>query len=204
MLFTVLLSTVLAQELLVRSNAGTYQGQYSSPTVRNWLGIRYGKPTSGSRRFRPAERAEINETTFNATQYSPSCPQNRGSSFTGFNAISYLGNATDGEDCLSLNIWSGNGTGKAVMVWLYGGAFAFGTSNTPFYDGNNFARDQNVTLVTINYRTTIFGFPSGAPVSLFERNLGLSDQRLAVEWVYNNIREFGGDPEKITLFGESA
>ena len=93
-----------------------------------------------------------------------------------------------------------------MLVWFYGGAFAFGASNTPFYDGNNFVRDQeDLTLVSINYRTNVFGFPLGTnTLSPYALNLGLLDQRMAVEWIYNNIRAFGGDPERITLFGESA
>lgn len=201
---------------LVDTNAGTFQGQQaaSGPTVREWLGIRYGSPTNGSLRFRPPRRAAVlpQGQTFNATSYSPSCPQNRGLSFQGFDVITPLGNATDGEDCLSLNIWSPSSdrlnstSGAAVMLWIYGGAFSFGTSNTAGYSGANIVRDNDgVIVVSINYRTNIFGFPAGSPaLSAFDSNLGLKDQRLAIEWVYNNIRNFGGDPEKITLFGESA
>ncbi|CCG84624.1 protein of unknown function [Taphrina deformans PYCC 5710] len=204
-----------SSSLLVSANVGTFQGTLVQPGVRQWLGIRYGAPTNGSLRFRPPQRAKIlpSNQVFNATTYSPSCPQNRGANFVGFNIIQNLGNATDGEDCLSLNIWSpsaarlnASSSGTAVMIWIYGGAFTFGSSNTPGYQGDNIVRDNpDVTVVTINYRTNAFGFPAGAPgLNPYETNLGLSDQRMAIEWVYNNIRSFGGDPERIVLFGESA
>lgn len=181
---------------LANTNVGTFQGQQSSSgaTVREWLGIRYGMPTNGSLRFRPPQRASIlpRGTVYNATSFSPSCPQNRGAAYTGFNLIQPLGNATDGEDCLSLNIWSPStdrlntsSSGTAVMIWIYGGAFTFGTSNTPGYNGDIFVRDNDdVTIVTINYRTNAFGFPAGSPaLSAYESNIGLKDQRLAIEWV---------------------
>lgn len=189
--------------LLVSTNVGTFQGQYSSPTVRNWLGIRYGKSTNGTRRFRRPQRADVLPTdqVFNASSFSPSCGQNGG----GGNRTTY------GDDCLSLNIWapatsrSNSSSLTPVMIWIYGGGFLSGSSSLSLYNGNNFVRDQdNLTVVTINYRTSLFGFPAGSSLGPLELNPGLQDQRLAVEWVYNNIREFGGDPSKITLFGESA
>ena len=211
-------------QLVVMSNAGMFAGQYSSPTVRNWLGIRYGASPSGNLRFRPPQRAPIlpANTVFNATSYSPSCPQNRGIAYVGFKALTGLVDGEDGEDCLSLNIWSpsiqrlralasnstSNSTysGTAVAVWIYGGAFTFGSSNTTYYEGNNFVENNDdLTIVTLNYRTNIFGFPTGtSAVSPYQVNNGLADQRMAIEWVYNNIAAFGGDPERITLFGESA
>ncbi|KAJ8607099.1 hypothetical protein MRB53_040535 [Persea americana] len=230
-----LLSVAVAQnstngtspQLVVMSNAGMFAGQYSSPTVRNWLGIKYGAAPTGKLRFRPPRRAEIlppNEV-FNATSYSPGCPQNRGPAYVGFKALTLFEDGSDGEDCLSLNIWSpsldrlrtlsaqnstGNSSseyaGTAVLVWIFGGAFTFGQSNVSFYNGNNFVQNnEDITVVTLNYRTNIFGFPNGSPaINPYQVNNGLADQRLAIEWVYNNIAAFGGDPERITLFGESA
>ena len=107
------------------------------------------------------------------------------------------------EDCLTLNIWSKLSSKKAkpVLVWFYGGRFNIGNTQTPFYDGEYLAGNQDVVVVTLNYRVNIFGFPG---VPSLPQNPGLLDQRLAVKWVRDNIAGFGGDPTKITLFGQSA
>lgn len=86
-------------------------------------------------------------------------------------------------------------------MWIYGGGFSTGNSDDPAYNGQFFAEQEDVVLVSFNYRLNVFGFP-GTPNST--QNLGLLDQRLAVEWVQNNIEAFGGDPSRITLFGQSA
>ena len=122
-------------------------------------------------------------------------------------------NNTQSEDCLTLNVWSkpaegpgtdvAGGTGlKPVLVWIYGGRFSAGTSNTPFYHGEFLADAQDVVVVTFNFRMNIFGFP-GAP-ELEVKNLALLDQRLAVSWVQAKIGAFGGDPSRITIAGQSS
>ena len=114
---------------------------------------------------------------------------------------------------MTLNVWSksagspgadvDNGAGlKPVLVWIYGGRFSAGTSNTPFYHGEFMADAQDVVVVTFNFRMNIFGFP-GAP-ELEVKNLALLDQRLAVSWVRGNIAAFGGDASRITISGQSS
>ncbi|KAJ0343761.1 hypothetical protein KNSL1_010030 [Colletotrichum chrysophilum] len=110
------------------------------------------------------------------------------------------------EDCLTLNIWAKpanklHSSNKPVIVFFYGGRFAIGNTNSPFYNGKYFADAQDVVVVTVNYRINIFGFPGipGQP-----QNLGLRDQRAAVKWVHANIASFGGDPSKITIAGQSS
>jgi len=109
------------------------------------------------------------------------------------------------EDCLNLNVWAPATTrpqGGAVLIWVYGGGDMFGTSNTPYYNGQTFVADHDdLVIVTFNYRMNIFGFPN-APQQL--TNVGLLDLDAAIAWVYANIAAFGGDPERITIFGESA
>ncbi|KAF2729963.1 alpha/beta-hydrolase, partial [Polyplosphaeria fusca] len=90
------------------------------------------------------------------------------------------------------------------MFWIYGGNYQFGANSLPLYDGSYLAGFQNVVIVTINYRTNIFGFPGWPNPNVSEWNLGLLDQHLALQWVRDNINQFGGDPGKITLFGQSA
>ena len=107
------------------------------------------------------------------------------------------------EDCLTLNIWSKLPSKKRnpVLVWFYGGRFSVGNTQTPFYDGQYLAAAEDVVVVTLNYRVNIFGFPG---VPSLPQNPGLLDQRLAVEWVRENIAGFGGDAKRIVLFGNSA
>ena len=109
-----------------------------------------------------------------------------------------------GDDWLTVNVWSpepGPGAGLPVMVWIHGGAYTIGMSSLPEYDGGRLARDGGVVVVTFNYRVGIEGFAQieGAPA-----NRGLLDQVAALEWVRDNIRAFGGDPDRVTVFGESA
>jgi len=107
----------------------------------------------------------------------------------------------DGEDCLNLNVWSPDLAGSApVLVWIHGGAFQNGSSAVSVYDGAAFARD-GVVFVSINYRLGVDGFAhlAGCP-----DNRGLLDQIAALAWVRENIAEFGGDPERVTIAGESA
>ncbi|BFZ56064.1 hypothetical protein PYCC9005_003106 [Savitreella phatthalungensis] len=209
-------SSVGENGLLVHSDAGSFRGlNVSGGGVRQWVGIRFGKSTNGTRRFRPPVRAATipRGTVFNATTPADACPQNRGLAFTGFQLFANL-TGTDGEDCLALNIWAPsmdrlNGSkGAAVAAWMFGGAYTFGSAVIPQYNGSNFVGTQNDTIVvTIGYRTNIFGFPTSAAgdaLSPTQLNPGLQDQRLAVEWLYNHIAAFGGDPERITIFGESA
>ncbi|KAL9620782.1 MAG: hypothetical protein Q9160_004682 [Pyrenula sp. 1 TL-2023] len=110
------------------------------------------------------------------------------------------------EDCLTLNIWSkpspeSDRAEKPVLVFFYGGRFSIGNTNTPFYNGQYFADAEDLIVVTVNYRINIFGFP-GAPGEI--QNLGLRDQRIAVEWIRDNIANFGGSPNNIILSGQSA
>ncbi|EEP79125.1 predicted protein [Uncinocarpus reesii 1704] len=127
------------------------------------------------------------------------------------------------EDCLKLNVWSKatGSTRKPVLIWFHGGrmvtldslglalisdipmfvGFIGGSTNNPFYQGQYMTDKEDVIIVTVNYRLNIFGF-AGAPG--LPQNVGLLDQRLAVEWVRDNIAAFGGDPDRITIFGHSA
>ncbi|KAH0132935.1 alpha/beta-hydrolase, partial [Aureobasidium melanogenum] len=115
----------------------------------------------------------------------------------------------ESEDCLYLNIFapatqSEDSKGRAVMFWIYGGDLEFGNAGQPIYDGSHFAGYEDVIIVTTNYRTNVFGFPSSPELPLSGHNLGFLDQRFALEWVQRNIHAFGGDPAKVTIFGESA
>jgi Carboxylesterase family len=172
---------------------GTAGKSYGS--VSAYLGVPFAQPPIGPLRF-AAPVAYKSSAPHNATAYGKDCP--------GTIALGGSGPGKSGvtDDCLFLNVWAptpkaGDTGKKAVMVWFYGGGFVGGGTSGGMYDGTSFAKNHDVIVVTTNYRLTIFGFP-GAP-GLKDQNAGLLDQRLAVEWVRDNIEAFGGDPKKIVL-----
>ena len=120
------------------------------------------------------------------------------------------GAARQSEDCLYLNVWTPGteGTKRPVLVWIHGGGFLIGAGSTPVYDGHHLAQSGDIVVVTINYRLGALGFVhlEGLAKSGFEEssNLGSRDQIAALEWVRENIGEFGGDPENVTVCGQSA
>ncbi|KAK5637247.1 hypothetical protein RRF57_012959 [Xylaria bambusicola] len=192
-----------------------FNGHIGVPeSVCEWLGIPYAAPPTGQLRFSLPKKFYL-EGSINADNYGFDCPQTPSDSFVYPNATSqYLKiyadfvnqlNNTQSEDCLTLNVWSRTSKSghilKPVIVWVHGGRFATGSSHTPFYHGGNLAGAQDVVVVTFNFRMNIFGFP-GSPETA--HNIGFFDQYLAVEWVYDNIKAFGGDPERITLIGQSS
>lgn len=114
----------------------------------------------------------------------------------------------ESEDCLYLNIFAPSTPpppgGYPVLFWIYGGALEFGNAGQPAYDGSSLASFYNVIIVTSNYRTNVFGFPNAPSIPITQRNLGFYDQRAGLTWVQQNIHAFGGDAEKVTIFGQSA
>ncbi|MFI5779486.1 carboxylesterase/lipase family protein [Nocardia sp. NPDC051570] len=167
--------------------------------VSSFLGIPYAAAPVGPARWdlpRPAPRWQGVRA---ATEYGPTCVQ--APYPPPIHAL--LGSdGIPGEDYLNLNVWTPDpaGSGLPVLVWIHGGAFARGSNAREMYDGSAFARD-GVVLVSINYRLGASGFAAipGAPF-----NRGLHDQIFALHWVRENIAAFGGDPDNVTLFGESA
>ncbi|KAM3072155.1 hypothetical protein ACMFMG_008612 [Clarireedia jacksonii] len=206
----------------VETTSGSITGHASSKysEVSEYLGIPFGQPPVGNLRFAAPVRYEgsgaINASTFGntcATKQSSSSagPTAEQIAFSNITAVGleFLGATTApdvvySEDCLYLNIWTKPQTGeakKAVMVYLYGGGFSSGSSSLSVYNGATLAEKQDVIVVNFNYRVSILGFP-GNPSA--QGNLAFLDQRLALEWIRDNIASFGGDPSRITLFGQSA
>ncbi|KAH7332661.1 Alpha/Beta hydrolase protein [Rhizoctonia solani] len=177
-------------------NGVTYIGtRDTAGGIDRYLSIPFAQPPTGSLRFKPpvAWTATGSNTTVNTTAYGYSCPQ--------ANPDYYYASSAS-EDCLTLYLWKPtNITEKLpVMVWIYGGGFYFGSAQA--YERSYMVKPsitvgKPIIYVAMNYRTGIFGFP---PVT----NLLRRDQRLALEWVQENIEYFGGDKTKVTLFGESA
>lgn len=167
--------------------------------VSAFLGIPYAAPPFGANRFQAPKPPEpwdgVRETvSFGPTAPKPGYPRP-------YDAL-LPDPVIPGEDCLNLNVWTPDvgAAGLPVMVWIHGGAFRNGSGAVTIYDGTSFARD-GVVCVSINYRLGVEGFANLPGVPL---NRGLRDQIFALEWVRDNIAAFGGDPDRITVFGESA
>ncbi|WP_412543317.1 carboxylesterase family protein [Longispora sp. K20-0274] len=188
--------TVSRSEPEVRVAAGTLRGSREAD-LAVFRGIPFAEPPVGEARFAAPRPVRGWDGVRDAVAYGPPPPQ---AGAFGMDAL-----AKDaGDDWLTLNVWSpatDPGAGLPVMVWIHGGAYAIGMSSLPEYDGGRLARDGGVLVVTFNYRVGIEGFAQleGAPA-----NRGLLDQVAALEWVRDNIRAFGGDPDRVTIFGESA
>jgi len=189
----------------VETAYGKVQGEQAG-NVTVWRGIPYAKPPLGPRRFCPPEPPEKWSGTREAINFGPVATQ------PASEIMEFLGNRTDNmsEDCLYLNIWSPGADGKKrpVMVWIHGGAFISGSGSSQIYDGASFAELGDVVVVTINYRLGILGFlhlgDIGGEDYAFSGNCGILDQVAALKWVKENIEAFGGDPDQVTIFGESA
>ena len=170
--------------------------------LNTFLGVPFAESPTGARRFRePVPKARFN-IPFEALDYGPACVQLQG----GIPTILNGRNLTFSEDCLNLNIFApsyrlGNGERIPVMVFIHGGGFLWGYSTG--FEGRYLSLSGDVIVVTINYRLNMFGFLSTGDHAA-TGNYGLWDQQLAITWVHNNIRSFGGDPDRVTVFGQSA
>jgi para-nitrobenzyl esterase len=182
---------------------GSTTGTNNSITV--YKGIPYAAPPVGNLRWRPPEPALPWSGIRPALEYGPAALQNP-SNFGGVKE-----NEWRSEDCLYLNIWTPAGSSEEnlpVMVWIHGGGFTIGAGSSPEYIGTPLA-EKGVVLVTINYRIHLFG-AFGHPLLTKESghhasgNYCLMDQIAALKWVQQNIRYFGGNPDRVTIFGESA
>ncbi len=186
--------------LVVRTQYGKLRGIQENG-VCVWKGIRYAK-------------APVGELRFKAPQAPASWQGIQRADAFGAMAIQLQKNNWDpqpeNEDCLFLNVWSPAADGKQrpVMFWIHGGGFLEGSGSSPLYEGSKLAAKGDVVVVTLNYRMGAVGFlyfdqmPGGNHG--MEANLGLKDQVAALKWVKDNIAAFGGDPEQVTIFGESA
>ena len=196
----------LAASTLVKAPDGTFQGKLDTTgTMRQFLGVRYAEPVTFNQRWKPPLPVTPSVVTQDATQFGNHCPQ----------SFSPFGNATLTEDCLFLNVYTPNKAGdhdldrddgRPVMVWIHGGALVVGESNE--FDATKLVQ-RGVVVVTINYRLGALGFLAhpaltGESPDHASGNYGIQDQQAALKWVRRNISAFGGNPEKVTVFGESA
>ncbi len=192
------------KEPIVKVRSGAVRGRYEQG-VATFKGIPFAVPPVGRWRFAAPVPPPSWDGVREAKAFSPTPPQGDSSSrvLPGLDLRPLFGEGwRRGEDYLTLNVWTPDPDtqGLPVMVFIYGGAFVAGASSTPLYDGTRFARD-GVVLVSFNYRLGVEGF---LPLNGGETNVGLRDQIAALTWVQDNIAAFGGDPNTVTIFGESS
>ena len=191
-------------EPLVETRAGKIRGLTADETVV-FRGIPYARPPIGDLRLRPPQREAPWSGVRDVLEFSPAAPQNP----SPVEEAVYRGGLHTSEDCLYLNVWTPglDHARRPVMVWIHGGAFVTGSGSMPWYDGTRLAAEADVVVVAINYRLGALGFLHLEEITEgFEGsgNLGVLDQIAALEWVRENIAGFGGDPDNVTVFGESA
>ncbi|KAL1874207.1 hypothetical protein Plec18167_006144 [Paecilomyces lecythidis] len=224
-------STILSEhvyrtkdQLVVRTTTGTYTGliEPKYPKTRQFRSIAFAEPPVLSRRWLPPQKPPLSAKHHDSYNFPLSCPQfvskipslnnqyfaegtlvNNGNQ----NDTSGLVGADTSEDCLYLAVWTpANATFHSklpVLFFMSGGGFTTGGIDIRYQIPTSWIEDsQSHIVVTINYRVNIFGFPNAR--GLTNQNLGILDQRAALEWVRDNIAGFGGDPAKITLWGQSA
>lgn len=182
----------------MRTKNGRLKG-ISMEGILQFRGIPYAKPPVGSLRFRLPESLEAWEGIYDATCRHFVEPQRPS------NLDKPMGTASfrQSEDCLTLSVSTPSLEGKfPVAVWFHGGANCYGGGDLEWYDGARLARQGNLVIVNINFRLGPFGFLFYPGVN--EENLSIEDQMLALKWIRDNIQSFGGDPQRVTLFGQSA
>jgi carboxylesterase type B len=194
-------------EVIVTTQLGKIRGkrlEHLGNDLNVFLGVPYATPPMGSLRFKRTVPIKPWANTINATQLPSACIQPE---FTQMLFPIKILNYNISDDCLFLNIWAPvrkeDDEPLAVMVFIHGGMFTIGSIGVEEYDGRTLASYGNVIVVTMQYRLGIFGFMDFGIKSI-PGNMALWDQAMAIKWVNRNIEHFGGDPSKITLFGQSA
>ena len=169
-----------------------------------WRGIRYAAPPLRELRFRAPQPPPRTAGVVEATEFARKAPEARSSALRRRAALS------GAEDCLTLDVWSpsGGASRKSVLIWLHGGDALRGTGSEPSFTGRSLAENGDVVVVSVNYRRGILGFVDfssfATPSHPADSNLAVRDVIAALEWVQSNIAQFGGDPGRIALAGESS
>ena len=199
-----------AAVVTVKTESGMLSGAPAVGGVTPYLGIPYAAPPVGELRWKPPQPALRWDGVRKADRFGTSCMQNQAGSRLPWTE-EFMTQGPIGEDCLFLNVWTAARLPNArvpVMFWIYGGGFNEGSSSVAVYDGTELAK-KGVVVVSLNYRVGPLGFLTHPELTQESEhrssgNYGLLDQIAALRWVRNNIAAFGGDPNQVTIFGQSA
>ena len=203
---------VFADELQVTVDAGVLSGLASRDgLVRSFKGVPYVAAPVGALRWRPPEPVAAWQGTREANRFAPICPQPSPKPGAFYQREFFQTAEPQHEDCLYLNVWTAAPAGAAprpVMVFFHGGGWRLWSGSMASFDGTNLAR-KGVVVVTLNFRLGPFGFLAHPELDAespnhVSGNYGLLDQMAALRWVQANIAAFGGDPKRVTIFGQSA
>jgi len=194
----------------VRTDAGQLSGVTLPSGIRVFKGVPFAAPPVGDLRWKPAQPVVKWEGVRKAESFGNACTQPKGRGRLNV-SVDLPDSPPASEDCLSLNVWTGAAAAserRPVMVWIFGGAYTEGAGSSPHNDGEALAR-KGVVAVSVNYRLGPFGFFSHPELTKesgrnASGNQAMSDNIAALRWVQKNIAAFGGDPNNVTIFGESA
>jgi para-nitrobenzyl esterase len=196
----------------VKIASGTLTGTMSvDKKVNVYLGIPFAAPPVGDLRWKEPQPVAAFKGTFKAEHFGASCIQPVGTGSRPPYTYEYLAHGEFSEDCLTINVWAPAGAKPGslpVLVWVYGGGFREGSGEVPVYDGQELAH-HGVILISFNYRLGMLGFLAHPELTAesphhASGNYGLLDQLAALKWIQANVAAFGGDPAKVTIFGQSA
>lgn len=202
------------EKVVTQTIAGKVEGVKTNNII-SFKGVHYGASTAGEMRFKPPHPVKPWQGVRDASRFGPICPQTGAvadgqdpKTSPGYSMTGYIEKLPISEDCLVVNVWTPNTTGKRpVMVWYHGRGFVQGAGSEDWYDGTALAKRGDLVVVTVNHRLNVFGYLDleaiGAEAFAGSGMAGMLDATLALEWVRDNIANFGGDPNNVTFFGES-
>ena len=208
-------SGLLAQDLHLTQPGKTVKTKYGAVRgllrdgVQQFWNLQYGAPTSGIRRFQPPQAPAAWTGVQDHFQVGTRCFQQPGAGEPAPVVLAMNRLEPESEDCLRLNVFTPGTDNKArpVMVWMHGGGFTSGSGNYLIYDGTYLAKKEDVVVVSVTHRINIFGFlhlaDLGGEQWAGATNAGMQDLVAALQWVKDNIAQFGGDPDRVTIFGQS-
>ncbi len=192
---------------VVSTNSGKIRGAMEGK-VHAFKGVPYGASTEGAARFLPPSKPVAWTGVRDALELGPASPQIPSTLIPESMAQQPKNDGAGSEDCLHLNVWTpATGGKRPVMVWFHGGGYSAGSSNWAMYNGANLSGKQDVVVVTVTHRLNVFGYlylaEIGGEKYAQSGNVGMLDCIAALEWVRDNISNFGGDPKNVTIFGQS-
>jgi para-nitrobenzyl esterase len=207
--------TAAAQDRRLATVGGTAQTQYGSVRgllkdgVQQFWCVPYGAPTGGANRFMPPQKPAPWSGVKDHVEVTWAAPMEPGGEEPAPVVTALNRKTPQSEDCLTVNVFTPGLDNRArpVMVWMHGGGFSAGSGNYLLYDGTNLAKKEDVVVVSVNHRLNIFGFLHLADIGgdhwKQSTNVGVQDLVAALQWVHDNIENFGGDPDRVTIFGQS-